>query len=766
MEKVKKLFRKVGSFCKNTALKVGSFCKSTFLKVKGWAVVHKVAAVAIAAGSVTAITLAVVLPVSISAANRKKAEQTPEPEHVHTFANEWSKSTTTHWHAPTCGHDVRGDEAAHTFGAWTVNGEKHEHSCTVCGYKVQEDHVWNDWHVYSEDSSKDSRECTVCGAQETRVHKHNIVVNKFTWQEIPEGYWADAYYSCSIKDDSYGNSPATITELERVDATSTMDGHVKYRAEYERTDIPKASEEKEFVLHRPDEHGFCLNCGEYAGETIDDCEQLGNFMRYLGQPHTGSKLYFRCDLLSGHSLYLDDSDGALDTELTGYVKNGDLFSYAALDPEATINTGEDGYVYIVFEASFDRTGDDFLGFLRDHTETSFGLCLSDYVYSGKTYQVGQEYEINTTAAANKEYASFRFPIEKNHHYYLQLKDGETSQVGFAPELGYGGKGWLAVNHSLTEFPFVENSIIDETNDYEPELIEIGDEIGDGYFYVRIRAFDSAKGMTLHLTVKEHFEVDDFEMCPGEIYVASLDEEIVLGEVAEGGHRIMSTDDTMYFRIKEGIAPNHTYYLDTNGFGPEIVNLYYWEWTTAAFEPLDDYYRDGNYFTFPNTEKTSPQIYIEVAPTEALTDASITVSFEHHPGISCADSHGFCKYIPDEYLGNPLTYNEAFPSFTFAANSYRYFKVSKAGFEGYSKFVIKSESDLTFNSTHVEVHAYYKRSDGSWWSLGNSGTASHQVTYYDLGNYYNNIDGYIYLVLENKGEQVSNVDDFLVYGVNP
>jgi hypothetical protein len=746
MDKIKSFFAKIGQWF-----------KKTFSKLWKWALANKVAAIAIGAGSVVAITLAIVLPVSLSAPKRK---------HVHTFEEGWSTTTTSHWHAPTCGHDVKDSEGEHEFGDWTVTDNKHEHTCSVCGYKVSADHEWGEWHISASSNKIDERECSVCGKVESRAHEHNYVVDKFVWQAMPRGYNVDAYYSCSLTDDLHLNGFVTPTEVERVDATDTADGHVKYHVEFTTPSGNKATEDKEFVLHRPDEHGFCLNCGEYAGETFS-CEETGSFSLYLGRPLAGDKLYFRCDLLSGHSLYLSDSDYGSAAELEAYVKNGDLFSYAALDSEATINTGEDGYVYIVFEAKTDRTADDFLNFTREHTETSFGLCLSDYVYSGKTYQVGQEYEINTKAAANKEYASFRFPIEKNHHYYLQLKDGETSQVGFAPELGHGAKGWLAVNHYLTEFPFVENSIIDEDYDYEPELIEIGDEIGDGYFYVRIRANDSAKGMTLHLTIKEHFEVEDFEMCPGEIYVASLDEEIVLGEVGEGGHRIMSTDDTMYFRIKEGIAPNHTYFIDTNGFGPDIVNLYFWDWTTAGFEPLDDYFRDGNNFTFPNTEMTSPQIYIEVAPTEALTDASITVSFEHHPGISCVDSHGFCKYIPDEYMGHTLTYNEAFPSFTFGANSYRYFKVSKAGFEGYSRFVIKSEFDLLFKDDYVEVDVYYMRSDGSWWPLGSSGTSvgSHAVIYYDLGEKYNNIDGDIYLVLHNTGAQVNNVDDLLVYGLN-
>ncbi len=41
----------------------------------------------------------------------------------HKFGTTWSKDEYTHWHATTCGHDAKGDEAEHTF----ENGK-----CTVC----------------------------------------------------------------------------------------------------------------------------------------------------------------------------------------------------------------------------------------------------------------------------------------------------------------------------------------------------------------------------------------------------------------------------------------------------------------------------------------------------------------------------------------------------------------------------------------------------------------------------------------------------------
>ncbi len=60
------------------------------------------------------------------------------PAHVHDAA--WSHDPNVHWHeCPTCG---RVDEAAHTFGEWTVTkaatadvAGSQERICTVCGYK-------------------------------------------------------------------------------------------------------------------------------------------------------------------------------------------------------------------------------------------------------------------------------------------------------------------------------------------------------------------------------------------------------------------------------------------------------------------------------------------------------------------------------------------------------------------------------------------------------------------------------------------------------
>lgn len=58
----------------------------------------------------------------------------------HEFGTEWQHDGTNHWHECSCG--AKQDEAAHTYGDWTVTKQPTEsatglkvHSCTVCGYE-------------------------------------------------------------------------------------------------------------------------------------------------------------------------------------------------------------------------------------------------------------------------------------------------------------------------------------------------------------------------------------------------------------------------------------------------------------------------------------------------------------------------------------------------------------------------------------------------------------------------------------------------------
>lgn len=75
----------------------------------------------------------------------KPSASTLTPTHKHTYATEWSKNATKHWHASTCGHDVKDSEASHTYGEWILVTPSTEEKnglqkriCSTCGYEDEE----------------------------------------------------------------------------------------------------------------------------------------------------------------------------------------------------------------------------------------------------------------------------------------------------------------------------------------------------------------------------------------------------------------------------------------------------------------------------------------------------------------------------------------------------------------------------------------------------------------------------------------------------
>ena len=67
-----------------------------------------------------------------------KSTTTTTEEHEHTFSEEWSSDDTYHWHAATCGHNVRKDYEKHTWVSemapvdeWDSKGTL-KNTCSVC----------------------------------------------------------------------------------------------------------------------------------------------------------------------------------------------------------------------------------------------------------------------------------------------------------------------------------------------------------------------------------------------------------------------------------------------------------------------------------------------------------------------------------------------------------------------------------------------------------------------------------------------------------
>lgn len=83
----------------------------------------------------------------------------PEPapvEHTHTYSSAWSTNASSHWHAATCGHDVKGSFGAH------IDADSNE-ACDVCGYAmpkpVPHEHTYSDEWSYDEETHWHAATC-------------------------------------------------------------------------------------------------------------------------------------------------------------------------------------------------------------------------------------------------------------------------------------------------------------------------------------------------------------------------------------------------------------------------------------------------------------------------------------------------------------------------------------------------------------------------------------------------------------------------------
>ena len=100
--------------------------------------------------------------------------------HTHTFSSDWTSNDTHHWHAATCGHDVKDSYTEHGFGEWVIDtaascttaGSKH-HVCSVCSKRVDEA-IPATGHNYV------NHVCTVCGA----IEPNEVTVSMTTFEAI------------------------------------------------------------------------------------------------------------------------------------------------------------------------------------------------------------------------------------------------------------------------------------------------------------------------------------------------------------------------------------------------------------------------------------------------------------------------------------------------------------------------------------------------------------------------------------------------------
>lgn len=165
------------------------------------------------------------IPTSITSSNQGSgggnptSQSTSESAHVHTFAMSWTFDGSSHWHASTCGHNVKDSYEEHRFGAWIIDqeatedkaGSKHK-ICEVCGYRV--DQIIDKLvHQHTPGSPMEENVvpatcvetgsydlvtyCSSCGEEISREHKI-IPATEHPFGE-PIYTWSNDYSSCTAK---------------------------------------------------------------------------------------------------------------------------------------------------------------------------------------------------------------------------------------------------------------------------------------------------------------------------------------------------------------------------------------------------------------------------------------------------------------------------------------------------------------------------------------------------------------------------------------
>ena len=132
--------------------------------------------------TLTAIVLTAVLAFVISGCSSDGGDDPVlplPPAHVHAYSDSWTSNETHHWHAATCEHDVKKDEASHEWDhedfQYDAASGNEIRTCSVCGYVNSKTHVhtWDheDFQLDAA-SGKEIKTCTVCGFVADKNHAH------------------------------------------------------------------------------------------------------------------------------------------------------------------------------------------------------------------------------------------------------------------------------------------------------------------------------------------------------------------------------------------------------------------------------------------------------------------------------------------------------------------------------------------------------------------------------------------------------------------
>ena len=260
----------------------------------------------------------------------EKTEVIPKLEHVHTFESGWSSDEYLHWHAASCGHQVKGDTSAHVWSEgvittpateeseglrtykcvlceyektevipklehvhkvddnWSSDGDIHWHG-TTCGHDVKVDiavHVWDAGTVILAPTEQTEGEmfykCVICRHEKTEVipvldHEHTY---KKEWSSDPYIHWHET--TCNHDEKIDVSAHIWGESIVRIPATEESTGELLFTCvicEAQKVEeIPKLEHFHTYAdtwSYNDDSHWRVATC-QHTAEIIGESEHLWN----------------------------------------------------------------------------------------------------------------------------------------------------------------------------------------------------------------------------------------------------------------------------------------------------------------------------------------------------------------------------------------------------------------------------------------------------------------------------------------------------------
>ena len=204
--------------------------------------------------------------------------------HTHEYSDEWTSDENYHWHAATCGHNLKKNNGQHEFGKGEITKQPTEdeegitsYFCKTCGYEKQEsiDKLPHN-HRFAEEWSKNENYhwyASLCGHDDTIVN----YLHK----------WDDGKVTTAPTETADGVNTFTCTDcgqtktqaIPALNHQHTFADEYSYDAEYHWY-APTCAHEDAFtkVAHKYDANGDCV-CGAHGvcnvcgGCLIDSCTE-------------------------------------------------------------------------------------------------------------------------------------------------------------------------------------------------------------------------------------------------------------------------------------------------------------------------------------------------------------------------------------------------------------------------------------------------------------------------------------------------------------